>query len=162
MAGNAILDPNVLVDSLVADVIDGLRGELHPAFGVRSYRLFTVLRQWTGKTAGEGTSTDTEDEILPQPLIEPWEGVGSGLQLDLKTCGMDEIGQITVREVSLTYTEDDLRGPASLARNQQWFLKLTDAHGQGTRQKYFIHGKPPYVDRVRDMGWIMWLREAKA
>jgi hypothetical protein len=162
MAGSAILDPDVLVDSLVVDVIDGLRGDLHPAFGVRAYRIFTVSRQWTGRAAGEGTYTDTEVELLPQPLVEPWEGVGSGLQLDLKTCGMDEIGQITLREVSLTYTEAELRGPNNLARNQQWFLKLTDAHGQGTEQKYFIHGKPPYVDRVKDMGWILWLREATA
>lgn len=153
MPGSAVLDPDVLVDSLVTDVIDGLRGDLHPAFGVRAYRVYTVLRQWSGRSVGEGSYQDTETEIDPQPFVARWDG----LRFNLEPCGIDELGEIVLTEVSLTYTEAELTG-RPLEQNQQFMIKLTDAHGQQSTEKYFIHTKPPYVDREEDMGWVVWLR----
>lgn len=153
MPGSATLDPDVLVDSLVEDVIDGLRGDLHPAFGVRAYRVYTVLRTWSGGQIGMGSSSDVENEIDPQPFVARWDG----LRFQLETCGIDEMGEIVLIEVSLTYTEEELAG-RPLAKNEQWFYKLVDAHGQETSEKYFILTKPPYVDREENMGWVVWLR----
>ena len=157
MPGSATLDPDVLVDSLVEDVIDGLREELHPLFGVRSYRLYTLLRTWSGTMPGEGTKIDVEVELTPQPLIEVW----GGYKYDLEPCGLDEMGVIRLREISLTYTQAELIGP-TLTCNQQWLMKLKEAHGQGNSERVFIHDRPPYVDREKDMGWVMWLRAAEA
>ena len=157
MPGSAILDPNVLVDSLVPGVIDGLRGSLHPAFGVRSYRVFTVLEEWTGQNIGQGTKSETVLEIDPQPLVDVW----TGLRFELSRCGLDEVGEIRLREVSLTYTEAELVGVQPLAINQRWLIRLSEAHGQLNDDKYFIHAKPPFVDREKDMGWVMWLRASE-
>lgn len=157
MPGSAILDPTVLVDDLVPDVIDGLREDLHPQFGIRAYRLFTVLRSYTGAHIGEGPFSDVVTEIRPQPLVEVW----NGLNFTLRDCGVDELGEIRLREVSLQCTEADLIGPKPLARGQQWFLRLDEAHGQATRAKFFVHTRPPYIDREKDMAWVLWLRSAE-
>lgn len=157
MPGSAILDPTVLVDDLVPDVIDGLREDLHPQFGIRAYRLFTVLRSYSGRHIGEGSFTDVETEIRPQPLVEVW----NGLRFELRDCGVDELGEIRLREVSLTCNEADLIGPKPLSRGQQWLLRLAEAHGQANRNKFFVHTRPPYVDREKDMAWVLWLRSAE-
>lgn len=156
MAGSAILDPDVLVDSLVTDVIDGLRSDLHPQFGVRAYRLFTVKRTWTGRTQGEGTYSDVETELDPQPKIAIWDG----LEYRLEPCGLDVEGELRATEVSLSYTQDELDG-GTLATNEQWLLKITEAHGQASRAIYATHSKPPYIDREKDMGWVLFLRVVK-
>jgi len=156
MAGSAVLDPNVLVDSLVTDVIDGLREDLHPQFGVRAYRVFTILRTWSGRSVGEGTKVDTEVELRPQPLVHTWDG----LKYDLEPCGLNLDGEVKLTEVSLTYTEAELDGGITLGRNQQWLIRIDEGHGQETRSKFFLHTKPPFIDREKDMGWVLWLRSA--
>lgn len=157
MAGSAILDPNVLVDGLVEDVIDGLRRDLHPQFGVRAYHVATVARTWSGRTQGEGTATDVETVLDPQPLVKIWDG----RRYELEPCGLDELGEIKVTEVSLTYTQAELDGGGALNRNQEWLLKLTEAHGQATRSAFFLHTRPPFIDREKDMGWVLWLRRVE-
>lgn len=153
MAGSAHLNADVLVDSLVTDVIDGLRSDLHPQFGVRAYRAYTVKRTWNGLAVGEGDYTDTELELEPQPLIQDWDG----LRYELSKLGITEKGGVKATEISLTYTYEELAG-GSLEANQEWFIKIAEAHGQGNPDRYFAHARPPYVDRVKDMGWVMWLR----
>lgn len=155
LIGSAVLDPAVLVDSLVPDVIDGLREDLHPQFGVRAYRVYRVIRTWPGgKVAGEGgPPVDVAHEFRPQPKIEVW----NGLRFEQMTCGIDEAGEIRLSEMSLTYTENDIRG-TPLAKNQESFIAVGEAHGQGSHTRLYTHTKPPYVDREKTMGWMMWLR----
>lgn len=157
MPGSATLDPNVLVDSLVTDVIDGLREDLHPQFGVRAYRTFTILRTWSGLIVGEGTPADVVTELRPQPRVAVWDG----LEYRLEPCGLDLEGDIKLTEVSLTYTQAELDGGGVLTGNQQWLFRLDEAHGQAQRSKYFIHTKPPFADREKDMAWILWLRNVE-
>mgnify|MGYP003395184021 CR=1 FL=1 len=158
MPGSAELDPDVLVDSLVADVIDGLREDLHPQFGVRAYRVYTVRRSWSGEMPGEGSVLqEVELELRPQPLVAPWDG----FKFDVTCAGLDTSGLVKLTEVSLTYTEAELVG-FNLGPGEEWFLKITDAHGQGTTPRYYTHDKPPFIDRVKDMGWILWLRKVEA
>lgn len=157
MPGSAILDPDVLVDSLVTDVIDGLREDLHPQFGVRAYRTFTILRTWSGQIVGEGTASDVVVELRPQPRVAVW----NGMEYRLEPCGLDLEGDIKLTEVSLTYTQAELDGGGALAANEQWLFRLDEAHGQAQRSKYFIHNKPPFVDREKDMAWVLWLRSVE-
>ena len=161
MAGSAVLDSDVLVDSLVEDVIDSLRGELHPEFGVRAYSVFTVLRTWSGGDVGRGTKTDTEIELLPQPRVDVWDG----RKFEMATCGLDETGDIRLSEVSLSYTHAELThgigtGTATLAKNQQWLYRLAEANGQAQPSTYWSLSKPPFVDREETLGWIVWLTKA--
>lgn len=153
LVGNAVLDPTVLVDSLVLDVIDGLRDELHPAFGVRAYRAYRVIRTWTGKLSGEGRFADVAAELRPQPKIEMWDGI----RWAQMTCGLNDAGEIRLAEISLTYTEAQITAQP-LGKNQDLFYAITEAHGQGTATRLFGISRPPYIDRERTMGWMIYLR----
>jgi hypothetical protein len=153
LIGTAVLDANVLVDSLVPEVIDGLREDLHPAFGVRAYSVYRVLRTWGGKVAGEGARTDVAHELRPQPKVEVW----NGLRFEQMTCGVNEAGEIRLSEISLTYTEAQLTGKP-LAKNAECFIAVGEAHGQGSFTRLYGHTRPPFVDREKTMGWMMWLR----
>lgn len=157
LVGAAVLSANVLVDSLVADVIDGLREDLHPQFGVRAYRLYRVIRTWTGVVAGEGTHTDAGVELRPQPKVMVWDG----LRYTLAACGIEELGEVKLTEISLTYTEAQLTGQP-LAANQELFLALGEAHGQAQVTRLFAPTRPPYVDRIKDMGWVLSLRRVQS
>ena len=148
MPGSATIGDN-LVDSLL-EVVDDLRGDLHPAMGVRQWRVYTVLRTWSGTEVGDGTKTDTETQILPQPLVS------YDLANKLTPGGVDDDGIVTLSEISLTYTEAELVGP-TLAANQEWFFVLRDAHGQGMPDRYFGVKDPPKPDRIQTIGWIVRL-----
>jgi len=151
MAGTATLDPTVLVDDLVTDVIDGLRAELHPAFGVRAFRVYTVVRTWSGLEVGLGDPTDEEVELVPSPLVHPFV-----FQREQEPCGFDIAGMVKITEVSLTYTQAELLA-CEAPEGVQYFIKIVEGQGQEQAAKYFGHSKAPYPDRVKDMGWILWL-----
>jgi hypothetical protein len=153
VGGSAVLDSNVLVDSLVTDVIDGLRGELHPQFGVRPFRVYTVKRTWAGAIVGDGASGDVVVELAPQPRVELHE------IYEMTPAGKNRIGDARLTEVSLTYTYAELTG-GSLADNVQWLIRLSEAYGQGQPDRYFVIARPPEPDRERDMGWRVVLRAA--
>ena len=161
LVGVAALSDDVLVDSLVPDVIDGLRDDLHPQFGVRAYRLYRVIRTWTGAIEGEGTFTDEAHELRPQPMVAVWDSLANAFRYVQGACGIEELGEIRLTEVSLTYTHGQLTGQP-LAANQQHFLALGEAHGQGQPTYLFTLAKPPHVDRVKDMGWVLSLRRVQA
>lgn len=158
LTGEAVLSSTVLVDSLVEDVIDGLRESLHPDFGVRAYRAYRVIRTWAGQRPGEGAATDDVAELRPQPRVQVW----SGLRWELAACGVIEMGEVKLSEVSLTYTEAQLTGGGALRANQALYIGLAEAHGQAQRRALFVHARPPFVDREKDMGWALWLQKAQA
>jgi hypothetical protein len=157
LIGEAVLNAATLVDSLVADVIDGLRESLHPDFGVRSYRVYRVIRTWTGQRPGDGQLTQEALELRPQPRVQVW----SGLRMELATCGVEEMGEIVLTEVSLTYTERQLTGGGLLGMNQELYIGLAEAHGQAQRRRLFSYTRPPFVDREKNMGWQLWLQRAQ-
>lgn len=154
MAGSATLNPAVLIDDLVS-VVDELRGELHPEFGIRAYRTHVVRRTWSGASVGQGRYTEVVTELLPQPKVWTWDGIRWGLE----ACGLNEMGEIKLTEVSLTYTEAELTG-GELGANEQWLVRISEAHGQGSSTRNFVHIRPPFVDRERDIGYILWLKFA--
>ncbi len=152
MAGNAVLDSSNLVDSLVP-TIDELRQDLHAAFGVRAFRAFVVRRAWSGGTPGLGNYTETEVEVLPAPMVEPFVS----FEYKLRPCGLTDAGYIRVREVSLTYTEADL---GSVAPNEatQVLWRVQEGHGQATATRYFRLMQPPFPDREKNIGWQVGLQ----
>lgn len=152
MPGTATLDSDVLVDDLLTDVVDGLRAELHPAFGVRAFRVFTVARAWSGGQVGRGDPTDTVVELDPQPLVHSF----AGLMRTQEPCGFDIAGAVKLTEVSLTYTQAELLACEAPA-GTEYLIRIDEAHGQAQASKYFTHAKPPYPDRIQDIGWVLWL-----
>lgn len=158
LIGEATLNDAVLVDSLVSDVIDGLREDLHPQFGVRAYRVYVVRRTWTGRTVGQGQFSDVALELRPQPRVKVWDG----LKYTAEPCGIEEMGDVQLSEVSLTYTERQLTGGGQLAMSEELLIGIAEAHGQGTRRRVYTHAKPPFIDREKEMGWKVWLRSINA
>lgn len=155
LIGEAVLDESVLVDSLVPDVIDGLREELHPEFGVRAYRCYRVIRTWTGRTAGEGTMSEVTAELRPQPRVQVWDG----MRWAQAACGIRELGEVRLSEISLTYTEAQLTGRGlGLDKNQELFIGIAEGNGQGTQPRLFGHTAPAFIDREKTMGWMLYLR----
>lgn len=152
MPGSADLNPDVLVDSLV-EMIDGLRDDLHPAFGVRPYRVFVVRRSYEGEAIGDGAYQDRETELRPQPRV-----LNLG-HYDLAPGGLNERGETKVTEVSLSYAYAELTGEGmALGPSEQWLIRIDEGNGQGNPPRYFTHGSPPYVDREKDMAWVLYLR----
>lgn len=150
MAGSATLGSN-LVDSLLGTV-DDLRGSLNTDMGTRQWRIYVVRRVWSGPRVSEGTYTDTLTELTPQPLVSSDDRFRQS-----SPAGLEEDGAVTLSEVSLTYTEDELK--PSPAANEEILYLLRDAHGQSIADRYFVLAEPPKPDRVNTIGWIMRLRQ---
>lgn len=151
MAGTATLGTN-LVDSLVP-IADALRESLHELAGVRQFLVWTVARQWSGDSIGDGTYEDTVTELTPAPLVEPYL-----TEYNLEPCGIDEAGFVVLREISLTYTEAELAGAGD--PTVEWFIKLSDDHGQAIPDQYWMVTERPWPDRIQDIGWKVRLRRA--
>jgi hypothetical protein len=156
LVGAATLDPGVLVDSLVP-MIDGLRDGLHPQFGVRPYRMYRVIRTWSGTSVGEGNLADAAVELRPQPKVLVWDG----MRYVQAACGVEELGDVKLTQISLTYTEAQLTGQP-LAANQECFIALGEAYGQAQVTRLFTLAKPAYVDRTKSMGWVLVLHRVQS
>lgn len=149
MPGNATIGTN-LVDSLLG-MVDDLRGSLNPDMGVRQWRVFVVRRAWSNGRVGEEPYTDTLTELSPQPLVQSYD-----LYNKPSPAGIDESGTVLVSEVSLTYTESELRPTAGAGEEIMYLLR--DAHGQGIADRYYVLAAPPKPDRTDSIGWILKLQ----
>src|SRR5262249_39230250 len=94
-------------------------GPLRPVdthFRTAAWRVYTVRRTWSGTRRGEGTPTDDAVELVPSPLVLDRR------MRKLDPVGMDEVGEVQLQEVSLTYTETELLGAVggALAANVEW------------------------------------------
>jgi hypothetical protein len=158
MPGTATLDPDVLVDDLM-ETIDELRGEIPVELGARQYRVYTVLRTWTGVVRGDGSFSEVATEITPRPLVEP-----KSKPDQMTPGGLDEVDGMILREVSLSYTEAELAGQQAdgspLAENQEWVIRLMDGYGQAIKTRDYVLEGSPVSDRLKDIGWRVVLRRA--
>jgi len=164
MAGSATIGSS-LIDEMVS-LVDDLRDDLHTDFGLRQFNVYLVTRSWDGGYIGEGSYTDSETLIEPDPKVQPYM-----TELNLEPCGIDEAGFLKLTEVSLTYTESELTGAfgsdASITSAQEFFYKIADAHGQGIETTYWVTANKPYPDRdtmdrrgYGTIGWHVKLRRA--
>lgn len=152
MGGSADLGTNLL-DELV-HCVDSIRAEVAADVGTRQYRVFTVVRTWSGDERGDGTFSDVEEELTPPPMVEAFRRTDR-----LEPSGLDEADVVKVSLVSLTYTEAELAG-GGLGKTQQWLVRLKDAHGQGIRTRDFVLEGSPWADRAKTLGWTFNLRRA--
>ena len=162
MPGTAIMGDN-LIDDLVADV-DDLRGDLNADFGTRPFNFQTILRTWLGDSGmtGDGDFRDVVTTVTPAPRVERWDGY----KWVLLAGGVHEDGEVRVSEISLSYTYGELTGKGlgaglngNLEKNQQFFYRLVDAHGQGQEERILRPNRPPFVDREKTIGWVLWLMD---
>ncbi len=91
-----------LVEGL-ADVVDDAR-QLLTDFGLRPYRVFSMVVRWSGGAPGVGNPVVvSEKELLPTPKI----GLET-LENRMTSGGTSERGIVRMTGVSSRYTEDDI------------------------------------------------------
>lgn len=145
-----------LLDQLVRDVVDPIRATLYPQFGTRQWDVYLVRRSWSGGQREVGSPLDVSMKIVPAPLIKDT----NGLQYEMSPIGRIEEGNIELHQVSLQLTEDQLTG-TPIASNENFFYKVVDAHDNNIPPRYYVLAKPPYPDRIKEVGWIIVLKRAE-
>jgi len=150
MAGNSVIGTNLL-DCLI-DVVDDIRRDMHTDMGTRAYTLTFVSRLWSGSDIGEGTFVDTEVIADPRPLVHPF----ASMEYQQEPCGLDEAGFVKVTQLSLCYNHADILACEAPSRTE-YLIKIDEGQGQGNPPRYFVYAKPPYADRVKTIGWVLYL-----
>lgn len=139
-----------IIDSLVT-VVDEIRSDLSAVAGDHPFRLYRVVRTWTGSERGDGTATEVETEIVPRPVIKPL------LRYDLEPGGRQDDGDLKATEISLGYAESDLTLDGAAA-NVELFYRVK---GQDIADREYTLMAPPYPDRVKAIGWELRLRRGQ-
>lgn len=133
----------------MGDLVDDVR-QMYTDFGLRPYRLFSIVVRWSGGQRGRGEPTVvSEREFLPTPLIK-WGGRGSGDHGGAATPGgVEERGTVQVTELSPRYTEDEIRGLFHVQRGQlqpgeEGFLEMVmdGRDGLAIRRRFVVKGTP--------------------
>lgn len=146
-----IADPDLGGTSAKADVFDGL--------GTRAFTVQTVLRSWTGSMVGDGDYSDVLVTIAGHSEASP---IVHELKLDtddVLPAGTIHEGVVLLSDVPLTYTRAQLYG-GDLELNQQFFYRLTDAHGHGQPERILRPSRPPEIEFSKVVGWMVWLAYA--
>lgn len=138
-----------LGETLVGDLVevgDELRG-LYAQFGAADYRVFLVHVAWSGAQRGEGTqSVLSQVELLPTPLTTVPR------RREVLPVGSVENGDLELRGVSLTYTEDQLAGRGAggvpVARNVDFFYELRTFDDDLDRRIRCTPSGPPVRDQI--------------
>lgn len=144
------LTRGLLGDALVG-VVDQIRGKLRGALGTNPHRTAIVTRTWSGGRRGEGTPTEVVVELDPPPVFQDL-----AIRHVLRPGGREEEGDAILTGISLRYTEAEL---APAARDDtEVAYRVTDAHGQEQKPRYFVPAAPPIARRgVRPSDATDWL-----
>jgi hypothetical protein len=111
----------------LAPIADGIRQSVAVGLGIRPYRVFLIVTEWSGSERGEGLEeVVSETEILPTPRVE----MITNFQNTPFSAGMLERGGLKIDRVSaVRYTEDDLSGFAvttAEVENRNFYWEVTE------------------------------------
>ena len=132
-----------LVESF-GELVDDLR-QIATDFGVRPYRVFSVVYKWTGGEVGRGEAVvHRVEELLPTPVVK------QNVRGESRSAGVVERGDAYLEQVSPRYTEDQIRTLFPCVKNGQFsepyqgFVEVTmDARdGKSDRRRYQVIGVP--------------------
>lgn len=144
----------------LGETVDDLR-QIYTDLGMRPYRVFSVLAEWSGRKVGVGTvRVLREVEFLPTPLLIDLEGV----KTRPRNAGKVEEGTAWLTEISPRLTEDQvlaLASPGPLPAGLETYLEIRlDARdGQTKRRRYNVSGVP--VRRAEQFDWKVQLTRAR-
>lgn len=137
-----VCDPScTLVDSF-GELVDDLR-QIAVDFGLKPYRLFSIVTRWTGGEKGRGEElVVSEQELLPTPEVDV-----AGLRGEMKSAGLNENGTLGVSEISPRYTEDDIYNlfhcqPLPDGHFGFIELRMDCRDGNSRRRRFVVSGAP--------------------
>ncbi len=142
------LHPNPAPDCSLAasmqSIVDDAR-QLNTDFGIRPYRVFSVVVRWSGGERGRGdASVESEIEFLPTPKLKDYDSLAG----DLRSGGEVERGQIKLTEISANYTEADLFTlfhVKPLTDDREGYVEIRHDGRQGAepeRRRFTLKGAP--------------------
>lgn len=143
-----------LVGSLTCTV-DRAR-DLYTRLGARSYTVALVWTRWSGGVRGEGV-----EEVLCRREILPTPKVSGLYSVDRVTesIGSLEEGSLSVSEISLRFTEDDLTGLtggpgnwAAIPEDTAFYWEVTAVSAGCPAHRRFSLATPP----TRDVVGFQW------
>ena len=143
----------------LGETADELR-QLYTDLGLRPYRVFSVLVQWSGGKIGKGVADVVrETEFLPTPLVDL-----APVWTEMKSAGKVEDGVATLREISPRLTEDQVRGlffQDALKPGQEGFIEVVEdaRDGQSPRRRFGVRGAP--YRRAGKFEWACRLQRAR-
>lgn len=171
MPGTAALGTSI-VDRLVVP-IDRARSQAHAAAGDRIWRLYLERWTWAGSEEGLGGAPTRASRVELTNDAAGTYGAGGAPAIEdrrrrrLEAQGVDEVGDIVVRELSRTYKEAEI-APVPSADNERYFYALEDArgvNGQNQAARYFVLGTPPpwqdVADEDSDNAWVLTLQRVQ-
>lgn len=139
---------NTLARKLISTV-DTLR-DLSTRFGFRPYEVRVIRTKWTGGERGLGQELVVSDQpILPTPLISSLDGVRRVVNL----VGLDELGNVSLSQVSGRYAEGFLTGTDAegypLDPDVDFFFEVVfptpgSASDHAPRRRFFPVSAPSY------------------
>lgn len=140
---------------------DDLR-DLLTQFGLRTYAVRTVRVQWSGGKRGRGTPVViAEETLLPTPKIGTLEDVKEFAQ----SIGITELGQLTLKQISGRYTEQQLRGFSDvgepLPADEEFYYEIEffpNDSGPSTKRRFAVKGVPTYKPGA--LQWTIDLEKA--
>lgn len=151
---------NTLAQKLIP-VADSIRN-LNTRFGLRPYKVRIVRVRWSAGVRGRGVP-DVVDELdlLPTPIVQDL----NTLTEILTPVGLNEVGVVSVAEISGRFTDDQLRflskdgvepGP-----DEEVFYEIEypePDRGTSVKRRFYLRGAPYYA-----AGQFQWrLRLIKA
>lgn len=158
--------PGEYARTLTADMVevaDDLR-DLYTEFGQRPYRVRIIRTKAADGLRGHGPEVVTfEFEILPTPKLMDLDGI----QEILQPIGLDEVGGVTVREISGRLTDEILRGldedGTGPGVNENVFYEVEFPRLDGrpsTKRRFQLRGAPFYDAEA--IQWRVKLERAHA
>lgn len=143
-------------------VADGLR-DLQTRLGMRGYRVRLLRTRWTGGVRGRGDEVVVMSrDILPVPKLSELDALSDTLQ----AIGLDEVGTITMSEISSRYTEEFLRGydddgtPAPRDENVYYEIEFIRPDSGLSDKRRFYPVSAPWLDLTGSLGWQLKLERS--
>lgn len=126
--------------------------------GLRPYRVFSIIEQWTGGARGRGeVRIISELEFTPPPVLRYRK-----LRRDMKSAGVVERGDLTLERISARYTEEEIRSffPTNLDAGQYAYIEQRfDGRNQGEPQRRrFTIASVPNLEIPRRFQWTVRVR----
>jgi hypothetical protein len=127
-------------------VADRLR-DLFTRFGLRPYKVRVVRVRWSGGTRGIGAPiVERTLDLLPTPLVVDLTTMTEVVQ----PVGLDEIGSITVSEISGRFTDYQLRMLDPNGREPDpdeevyYEIEFPKPDGTSDKRKFWLRSAPHY------------------
>jgi len=142
-------------------IVDSIR-DLATKFGTRPYKVRVVRARWSSGQRGVGTPViERALDILPTPLLQDMSGITEIVQ----SVGLDEIGGVSVSEISGRFTDEELRfcqpdGTPLGPDEEVWYeIEFPRPDGKpGDLRRFYMNAAPMYF--ASRMQWTIRLEKA--